>query len=110
MDITTGEAIREFCKQCVNSSFKKDIQNCGGEYVLVTKKPCALLKYRLKGKGTLGAVRKNCVECQGGNVLMVRDCLTEDCPLYDFRMGIHPRKIGGPGRLENLKNAGKVVI
>jgi hypothetical protein len=101
--MTTGEAIRAFCRECVNSHLKKVIENCGGEHVIVTKKPCALLKYRLKGKGTLSAIRKNCVECQGGKSSMVSECETETCFLYPFRLGKHPNKIGGVVRAANFK-------
>ncbi len=87
--MTTGEAIRNFCKECVNSVQTKVIKDCGGEYVRVTKKPCALFKYRLRGKGTLKAIRRNCVECVGGTY-WVEDCTTETCPLHPFRMGKHP--------------------
>jgi len=90
--MTTGEAIRQFCKECVNSVQTKVIKDCGGEYVRATKKPCFLLKYRLKGKGTLKAIRKNCVECQGGNFQAVEDCATSTCPLYIFRMGVSNQK------------------
>ena len=55
--------------------------------VLATKKQCALFKYRLQGKGTLKAIRKNCIECQGGSYEGVEDCTIEDCLLHPFRLG-----------------------
>lgn len=102
--MTTGEAIRQFCKQCVNSVQTKVIKDCGGEYVKATKKPCFFLKYRLKGKGTLKAIRKNCVECQGGNFQAVEECPTLTCPLYVFRMGVSNQKRTGLPRANNLQN------
>lgn len=90
--MTTGEAIREFCKECVNSIQSKDRKNCGGEFVLVTQKPCALFKYRLKGKGVLSAIRRNCLECMRGSSKLVEECGTETCPLWEFRFGKHPNK------------------
>ena len=85
--MTSSKAIRSFCKQCVSSSRKKDIQNCGGEMVLATRKPCALFKYRLKGRGDMRAIRKNCLECMGGSSNAVADCTTKSCDLYTFRFG-----------------------
>lgn len=92
--MTTGEAIREFCKDCVNSHMQKDRENCGGEFVLTTKKPCALFKYRVKGKGTIKAIRKNCLECMGGSFSAVDECYTSDCHLYQFRLGKIPERAG----------------
>jgi hypothetical protein len=98
--MTTGEAIRGFCQECVSSHQKKVIENCGGEMVLATKKPCALFKYRLKGRGTLKAIRRNCVECQGGSYEGVEDCSTESCLLHPFRLGKLPGdSMGVHGRL-----------
>lgn len=103
--MTTGEAIRAFCKECVNSNATKDRQDCGGEYVMATKKPCPLFEYRVKGKGNLRAIRKNCIECAGG-IYWVDDCRTETCPLYDFRMGKHPKWKNRAGRSENFPKQG----
>ena len=98
--MTTGEAIRGFCQGCVSSHQKKVIENCGGEMVLATKKPCALFKYRLKGKGTLKAIRKNCVECKCCSYEGVEDCTTEDCLLLPFRLGkLSGDSMGVRGRL-----------
>ena len=66
--MTTGKAIKTFCKECVNSNQSKARKECGGEFVLATQKPCALFNYRLKG-GTVKAIRRNCVDCMGGGVL-----------------------------------------
>jgi hypothetical protein len=97
--MTTGEAIREFCKECVNSNLQKYREKCGGEYVMATKKPCALFKYRVKGKGTVKAIRKNCVECMGGSFSAVDECFTSDCHLYQFRLGKIPEREGHNKRL-----------
>lgn len=95
---TAGEAIRLFCKKCTNSVQTKVIQDCGGEMVLATKKPCALFKYRLKGRGTVKAIRRNCVDCMGGSFNAVDDCQTKDCDLYPYRMGRSLSKTRGIGR------------
>ena len=86
--LTTGQAIREFCKQCVGSGSVQAREGCGGEYVYSEEKECALFKNRIKGKGNLRIIRKNCIECVGG-VQWVQNCSTETCPLYEFRSGKH---------------------
>jgi hypothetical protein len=102
--MTTGESIRAFCKDCVNSNQSKVIKACGGEMVRATKKPCPLFQYRLKGKGTLRAIRKHCVECMGGSFRAVEDCQTTDCKLYPYRMGKSLSKTRGVGRASNFQN------
>jgi len=84
--MTTGEAIRTFCRECVNGTLRQ-VAVCGGEKVLVTGKQCQLFDLRLSGRGKLANIRKNCIECMGGNRPAVEDCQTETCPLHPFRMG-----------------------
>jgi predicted nucleic acid-binding Zn ribbon protein len=101
--MTTGEAIISFCKECVNSNMTKDRENCGGEYVLATKKPCHLFKYRVGGRAKISAIRKNCIECSG-SIYQVEECTTKTCPLYDFRMGKIPNRQNKAGVIpEHLK-------
>jgi hypothetical protein len=97
--MTTGEAIKNFCKECVNSNQTKIIKDCNGEYVRATKKPCALFKYRLKGKGTIKAIRRNCVDCMGGSFSAVDECTTETCPLYGFKSGKFAKIAGTVARV-----------
>jgi hypothetical protein len=106
--MTTGEAIRNFCKECVNSVQTKVIKDCGGEYVRATKKPCALFKLRLKGKGNLKLIRRNCVECMGGSFESVSECQTADCFLHPFRFGKLPAFAGRKNLQGNLKGMVKV--
>jgi len=40
------------------------------------------------------AIRKHCIQCSGGSVKEVRECIIKDCPLYDFRLGTNPRRKG----------------
>ena len=40
------------------------------------------------------AIRKNCLDCSGGSVKDVRECIIKECPLYDFRLGTNPRRKG----------------
>ena len=106
---STGEAIISFCKECVNSNTTKDRQNCGGEYVLATKKPCALFPLRIKGRGNIKLIRKNCIECSG-SIYQVEECTTETCPLYDFRMGKNPNMIGRVGNIQNFSKKRQIAL
>ena len=99
--MTTGEAIIAFCKECVNSNMTKDRENCGGEFVIATKKPCHLFKYRVGGRAKMSVIRKNCIECAGG-IYWVDECTTKTCPLYDFRMGKNPNASKRVGNIQNL--------
>lgn len=48
----------------------------------------------------LKAIRQNCIDCSGGSVAEVRDCVIPKCPMYPFRMGTDPT----PARSGNIKN------
>jgi hypothetical protein len=52
------------------------------------------------------AIRKFCLECSGGSVKEVRECIIKDCLLYDFRLGRNPRRRGINQRKRDVeKNA-----
>ena len=38
-------------------------------------------------KQPLSAIRLFCLECQGGSLSEVKECICKDCQLYPFRMG-----------------------
>jgi hypothetical protein len=40
------------------------------------------------------AIRKFCIDCSGGSIKEVRECIIKDCPLFDFRLGKNPRRKG----------------
>lgn len=40
------------------------------------------------------AIQAFCNECMGGNKYWVKDCRTEACPLWPFRMGKNPYRMG----------------
>ena len=51
-----------------------------------------------KCKSPLKAIREKCVECMGGResdgyVKRISECVSEDCPTYDFRFGKNPYHI-----------------
>jgi len=48
-----------------------------------------------KHKQPVKAIREKCIECMGGResngyVKRISECVSENCPTYDFRFGKHP--------------------
>jgi hypothetical protein len=41
----------------------------------------------------LRAIRAKCLDCSGGMLSEVRDCLVRTCALYPFRMGTNPWRV-----------------
>lgn len=51
------------------------------------------------------AIRQNCMDCSGGSVSEVRNCIITDCPLYSYRLGRNPnRKVNTQSSEVNSKN------
>lgn len=46
----------------------------------------------------LRAIRAHCMECQGESPKAVRDCGTESCHLWRYRLGHNPKRAGVGGR------------
>ena len=51
-----------------------------------------------KCKSPLKAIRETCVQCMGGResegyVKRISECVSADCPTYDFRFGKNPYHI-----------------
>lgn len=42
----------------------------------------------------LKAIRKKCLDCSNFQPSEVRKCLIEDCPLFPYRMGKNPKRVG----------------
>lgn len=36
------------------------------------------------------AIRRKCVDCMGGSIEAIRDCMSTNCALWPFRMGRNP--------------------
>jgi len=45
-------------------------------------------------KSPLKAIRQKCLDCAGGKPSEVRKCVSDDCPLYPYRMGHNPARKG----------------
>lgn len=46
----------------------------------------------------LQAIRANCIECSGGSLVEVRECVITRCPVYPFRMATDPNPARGGKR------------
>lgn len=40
----------------------------------------------------LKSIRAHCIECMGGSPQTVRECVSVQCALHDFRLGKNPRR------------------
>lgn len=91
--MTPKNSVLNYCRECVGGLNRPElVENCEGDQAI--PEPCPLYPYRLGGKRvTVKAIRKFCLQCQGGES-GVRECVSESCPLYDFRRGTNPRRTG----------------
>ena len=51
----------------------------------------------------LRAIRKKCLDCQGGSRKAVREC-NADCCLREYRMGTNPKRAGIGGKPSHTDN------
>lgn len=91
--VTPANAIRQRCLDC--SEVKTEISVCpfdGNKDIL-----CPLYRFRLGSAtrvgrgGRLKAIRKYCLWCVNEQVIEVRLCPSEDCPLWIYRFGHRPK-------------------
>ena len=87
---TPLQAIRDYCKWCMNGS-AYEVKKC-------PSKECPLYflrtGYREKKISTLQAIRERCLDCMGESPNRVRKCPFKDCPLYPYRLGHNPARKG----------------
>lgn len=58
----------------------------------------------MKTQSPTKAIRKYCIECSGGSIQEVRNCIIKNCELYQFRMGRNPNR-KGIGKIDNISNS-----
>lgn len=51
-------------------------------------------KKRDPKRSPLKMIRKHCIDCSGGNKQEVKLCPVETCPLWEFRFGYSPYRVG----------------
>lgn len=94
MNLTPKETVHAFCHICVQSRSDDAVEDCGGQLVLATGKPCPFYPYRTGKRVSAKVLRQQCMECMNGNPIYVRKCETVDCLLHLYRMGRNPRNKG----------------
>ena len=90
MGLTPKEAALAFCRQCVPSF--KERQNCKGDKLL-DGAVCPLYPYRTgKGRPKVKDIRNNCKQCMNGQWALIKNCVSQKCPLHSFRLGTNPNR------------------
>jgi len=51
-------------------------------------------KIKTSKKTPLKSIRANCLECSNHQPSLVKDCHITECPLWHFRLGKNPHRIG----------------
>jgi len=99
--LTPGEAIRQWCVDCVNGIY--NTHTCGGDKLsdvhMGNNGMCYFYPYRQgTGRPSVKLIRKICLECMGMNEKdtkgYVRDCDNQACVLYPYRFGKNPYMTG----------------
>jgi hypothetical protein len=52
-------------------------------------------------------MRNFCLQCQGGSYILIKECETEDCPIYPYRFGKNPARAGkgqSPMQMASLRS------
>jgi len=55
-----------------------------------------------KSISPLKAISIKCLECSGGHVMVIKNCITEDCSLFPYRFGTNPKRKGISGGSGNF--------
>jgi len=63
-------------------------------------------KQRVTLKKLWDAVRKQCVECVGGQTGLISTCPTKNCSLFLYRFGYRSRTVENPLKLVSLGISG----
>ena len=72
----------------VKSPYSED----GGNLIGVDPRKVALGDFpaNSRGKSPIKAIRAKCIDCCCGQKAEVRKCVSTDCALWPFRMGVNP--------------------
>jgi len=92
---TPKHILHEYCHYCIQDKRDSEVENCGGDFCIVTGRQCPFFPYRMgKKRPPMKVFRQFCLECMGGSRKFVRECITIDCQLYPYRFGKNPAKKG----------------
>lgn len=105
--LTPKETIHAWCHYCIQSRSDTDVQNCGGQTVYATGKPCQFFPYRQGKRIQAKLLRQFCLACMGGSSSLVRECEKEDCSMHLYRFGKNPNVKGaGKERMDAIRSPG----
>jgi hypothetical protein len=120
--MTPMQAIRRYCVECAHKKLE-EITNCTahnpklGKITHSDEKGCYLWPYRHgaaqdfdaskghKKLSRLQSIKRECLNCQGGNSEFVHDCQNSDCYLFKFRFGTDPNQTGKGTLMESSRKA-----
>lgn len=103
------DTIHAWCHYCVQSRMDSDVQNCGGQLVHATGKPCPFFPYRMGKRPPMKVFRHFCLECMRGSSLLVRECDNGECPMHLFRFGKNPNLKGASKeRMDTIRSPGSL--
>ena len=88
--LTPKETVHAWCHYCIQSRLDSEVENCGGQLVYATGKPCPFFPYRMGMRPPMKVFRQFCLECMGGSSALVRECEKGDCPMHSYRFGKNP--------------------
>ena len=92
---TPKHTLHEYCHYCIQDRRDSEVENCGGNFVIATGRPCSFFPYRMgKRRPPMKAFRQHCLDCMGGSSKFVRECTTIDCSLHRYRLGKNPARKG----------------
>ena len=101
-NLTPSRAIHIKCTDCAGNTFA--VKDCQGDKLC--DGPCKCFPYRMgKGRSSVKLIPKYCLWCMGGSAKLVRDCPSSStCPLYAYRLGRNPKKVGVTRRFSTRIN------
>ena len=88
--LTPKETIHHYCHACIQSRLASEVENCGGQLVYATGKPCPFFPYRMVTRPPMKVFRQFCLEYMEGSSTLVRECDNEDCRMHLYRFGKNP--------------------
>lgn len=102
--MTPKEAMKEYCRQCLNTKQYRTelVKNCQGDTAACG--PCPFYPYRMK-RVSVKVFRKNCLYCQGGSRSSIDECSVEDCPCFPYKEGrsLATGRKGNPSALQKYR-------
>lgn len=93
--LTPRETIHAWCHNCIQSRLDTEVENCEGQFVYATGRPCPFFPYRMGKRPHMKVFRQFCLDCMGGSSALVKECEKENCLMKHYRFGKNPFIRGG---------------